>query len=88
MFFIFKKICFVFRSAFFWFCNDERSKVKALNPEYGVGNIAKELGRRWADCDPETKGKYEAMSEKDKARYDRVCFILLYYIIYYTYYFL
>ncbi|GBP09747.1 High mobility group protein DSP1 [Eumeta japonica] len=28
-----------------WFCNDERNKVKALNPEYGVGDIAKELGR-------------------------------------------
>jgi hypothetical protein len=61
-----------FRSAFFWFCNDERSKVKALNPEFGVGDIAKELGRRWSDVDPELKSKYEAMAEKDKARYDRV----------------
>ncbi|GFG32165.1 hypothetical protein Cfor_09695 [Coptotermes formosanus] len=59
-------------SAFFWFCNDERSKVKALNPEFGVGDIAKELGRRWSDVDPELKSKYEAMAEKDKARYDRV----------------
>ncbi|XP_066998833.1 high mobility group-T protein [Anabrus simplex] len=58
-------------SAFFWFCNDERSKVKAMNPEFGVGEIAKELGRRWSDCDPELKAKYEAMAEKDKARYDR-----------------
>lgn len=60
------------RSAFFWFCNDERPKVKAINPEYGVGDIAKELGRRWSDADPELKSKYEAMAEKDKARYDRV----------------
>ncbi|XP_069680299.1 high mobility group protein B2 [Periplaneta americana] len=58
-------------SAFFWFCNDERSKVKALNPEFGVGDIAKELGRRWSGVDPELKSKYEAMAEKDKARYDR-----------------
>ncbi|CAB3368889.1 high mobility group protein DSP1-like isoform X2 [Cloeon dipterum] len=58
-------------SAFFWFCNDERPKVKAINPEYGVGDIAKELGRRWSDAEPETKSKYEAMAEKDKARYDR-----------------
>ncbi|GLH14111.1 Uncharacterized protein GBIM_18520 [Gryllus bimaculatus] len=58
-------------SAFFWFCNDERSKVKAMNPEFGVGEIAKELGRRWSDCSPEVKSKYEAMAEKDKARYDR-----------------
>uniref|UniRef100_A0A1L8DD76 Putative dorsal switch protein 1 n=1 Tax=Nyssomyia neivai TaxID=330878 RepID=A0A1L8DD76_9DIPT len=58
-------------SAFFWFCNDERMKVKALNPEYGVGDIAKELGRKWSDADPEVKSKYEAMAEKDKARYER-----------------
>ncbi|KAJ8867109.1 hypothetical protein PR048_032972 [Dryococelus australis] len=58
-------------SAFFWFCNDERSKVKAMNPEYGVGDISKELGRRWSDVAPDVKSKYEAMAEKDKARYER-----------------
>ncbi|KAL3265608.1 hypothetical protein HHI36_009812 [Cryptolaemus montrouzieri] len=58
-------------SAFFWFSNDERGKVKAQNPEYGVGDIAKELGRRWADADPETKGKFEALADKDKQRYEK-----------------
>jgi len=58
-------------SAFFWFCNDERNKVKALNPEYGVVDIAKELGRKWSDVDPEIKQKYELMAEKDKARYEK-----------------
>lgn len=71
------------RSAFFWFCNDERGKVKSLNPEYGVGDIAKELGKKWSDADPETKSKYEAMAEKDKARYERVCFIKFYCLITY-----
>lgn len=37
-----------------------------------MGDVAKELGRRWAEADPDTKSKYEAMAEKDKARYDRV----------------
>lgn len=60
------------RSAFFWFCNDERNKVKQANPEYGVGDIAKELGRKWSDVDPEVKSRYEAMAEKDKARYEQV----------------
>lgn len=45
-----------------------------LNPEYGVGDIAKELGKKWSDADPETKSKYEAMAEKDKARYERVTY--------------
>lgn len=68
---------FFFRSAFFWFCNDERGKVKAVNPEYGVGDVAKELGKKWSDADITVKQKYEAMAEKDKARYERVRFITI-----------
>lgn len=67
-----KRKCFCYRSAFFWFSNDERAKVKGQNPEYGVGDIAKELGRRWAEADAETKSKYEALADKDKARYEKV----------------
>ena len=26
-------------SAFFWFCNDERARVKGQNPEYGIGDV-------------------------------------------------
>jgi len=58
-------------SAFFYFCNDERGKVKALYPKYGVGDIARELGKRWNDADITVKQKYETMAEKDKARYER-----------------
>ena len=58
-----------FRSAFFWYSQDERPKVRAANPEFNVGDVAKELGRRWADAGPELKSKYEALAEKDRARY-------------------
>lgn len=54
------------------FCNDERGNVKAAHPEYTVGDIAKDLGRKWSEADEATKSKYEAMAEKDKARYERV----------------
>lgn len=67
----------LYRSAFFWFCNDERAQVKANNPDYGVGDIAKELGRKWADTEPHVKQKYEAMAEKDKARYERVIIVII-----------
>lgn len=66
------RLFLLIRSAFFWFCNDERTKVKALNPEYGVGDIAKQLGKQWSDVDPTVKSKYEAMAENDKKRYERV----------------
>lgn len=48
-----------------------------MNPEYGVGDVAKELGKKWSDADITVKQKYEAMAEKDKARYERVCYIFI-----------
>ena len=58
-------------SGFFWFSNDERSKVKAANPDFGVGDIAKELGRRWAEASDEVKAKFEALAANDRVRYDK-----------------
>ena len=58
------------RSGFFFFCNEERGKVKALYPSYGVGDIAKELGKRWEVC--QNKPKFEALAAKDKQRYEQV----------------
>lgn len=56
-------------SAFFWFSNDERPKVKESMPDSTVGDVAKELGRRWNEVPQETRAKYEALAAKDKARY-------------------
>ena len=60
----------IFRSAFFLFCNDERPKVRAANPGWGVGDVAKELGRRWEGCT--NKPKYEALNVKAKEKYEKV----------------
>ena len=56
---------------FMWFSNEERSKVRALNPGMRVGDCAKELSRRWAMADPETKARFEQMAFEDKQRYER-----------------
>lgn len=58
-------------SAFFWFSNDERPKVKESMPDATVGDIAKELGRRWNEVSSEVRSKYEALAAKDKARYEK-----------------
>eukprot|EP00088_Acartia_fossae_P038418 TRINITY_DN3981_c0_g1_i1.p1 TRINITY_DN3981_c0_g1~~TRINITY_DN3981_c0_g1_i1.p1 ORF type:complete len:167 (-),score=59.83 TRINITY_DN3981_c0_g1_i1:500-1000(-) len=58
-------------SGFFWFSNEHRGKIKDANPDFGVGDIAKELGKMWAECDEVTKSKYEGMAEKDRIRYDK-----------------
>lgn len=69
-------------SAFFWFCNDERPKAKASLQDATVGEVAKELGRRWNECTEDQKSKYEALAAKDKARYEKVT-SLLYFAIFY-----
>jgi len=58
-------------SAFFWFCNDERPRVKETMQDSTVGEVAKELGRRWNECTDDQKSKYEALAAKDKARYEK-----------------
>ncbi|PZC82490.1 hypothetical protein B5X24_HaOG210239 [Helicoverpa armigera] len=57
------------QTAFFWFCNEERSKVKASHPNYSVVEIAKEMAKRWKDADSETKAKFERIAEYDRKRY-------------------
>jgi len=58
-------------SGFFWFSNEERSKVVAANPDFKVGDIAKELGRRWGECDQATRAKYESLAAQDRQRYEK-----------------
>lgn len=65
-------------SAFFFFCNEERSKVKAVYPSYGVGDIAKELGKRWEVCP--NKPKFEQLAQKDKLRYEQVNYASYFFI--------
>jgi len=56
-------------SAFFFYCDEFRPKVREENPGWKVGDVAKELGRRWETC-PD-KSKYEEQARRDKERYER-----------------
>lgn len=58
-------------SAYFLFCQDEREKVKADNPEYSILEVAKELGRRWATIDPTLKQGYEQRYQAAKKIFDQ-----------------
>lgn len=44
--------------------------MKAQFPSYGVGDIAKELGKRWEVCP--NRPKFEQLAAKDKIRYEEV----------------
>jgi len=58
-------------SAYFLFSQDERLKVKAEFPGHSICEIAKELGRRWADIGPEIKQHYQQIAEEARQKYDQ-----------------
>jgi len=58
-------------SAYFLFSQEERLKVKAEYPSYTICEIAKELGKRWADMSPEVKQHYQQIAEQSRQKYDQ-----------------
>lgn len=66
----FMMCCFCVRSAFFFFCNEFRASVKEANPSFGIGDVSKELAKRWEAC--KNRSKYDEQAKKDKARYEKV----------------
>merc|ERR1712128_71055 len=57
-------------SAFFYYAGEERTKVRTANPDFSVGEVAKELGRQWNELTSETKAPFEKQASEDRARYD------------------
>jgi len=57
------------QSAFFLFCADHRGPLRQTNPSLSVGDIAKQLGKKWAECSTETRKKYSDQSDIEKAKY-------------------
>merc|ERR1719219_302585 len=57
-------------SAYFIFSTEERLRVKDENPGYSICEVAKELGRRWAEMDPSIKQRYQARAEEERQKYD------------------
>ena len=58
-------------SAYFLFSQEERLKVKGEHPAYSICEVAKELGKRWADMAPEVKQRYQQMAEEGRQKYDQ-----------------
>jgi len=56
-------------SAFFFFCGQHRADIKAKNPEYSVGDIAKDLGKMWEKVTD--RSEFEKMAADDKVRYEK-----------------
>lgn len=54
------------------FCNMERAHIREEFPAYSVGDVAKELGRRWSE-EGRDRSRYEQLAALDRQRYEEVC---------------
>jgi len=59
------------QTAFFLFCADHREALRQQFPELRIGDIAKKLGERWSQCDPEKRKGYEATANNQKEDYKK-----------------
>lgn len=50
---------------------ENRSEVKAHNPDFGVGKLAQRLAEHWKIMTPTQKHSYDLMARKDKERYEQ-----------------
>lgn len=57
------------KSAYVFFCSQERPNVLASNPKLEFTEVGRILGQRWKDADAATKKKYQEMAEADKLRF-------------------
>jgi len=57
-------------SAYMFFSQDWRERVKNENPDASFGTIGKLLGEKWKGMSEKDKGPYNDMAAKDKKRYE------------------
>lgn len=56
-------------SAFMFFCNSERSKIRAEQPSLSITEVSKILGERWKELSSDDKKPFEEQAKEDKERY-------------------
>lgn len=57
-------------SAYMFFTQDQRDKVKEENPGIAFTDVAKVLGQKWKELSAEEKAPYEEQAANDKKRYE------------------
>ncbi|CAO3618489.1 unnamed protein product [Cunninghamella blakesleeana] len=57
-------------SAYMFFSQQNRNKVKEENPDATFGQLGKILGEKWKNMSDDEKKPYVKKAEEDKARYE------------------
>jgi len=62
------------KSAYFFFMDDVRARIKKENPDKSIGELAKVMGLEWnkiKEDSPKEFEKYNKKAAEDKARYEK-----------------
>jgi len=57
-------------SAYMFFANEQREKVREENPGIKFGEVGKMLGEKWKALSEKQRAPYEAKAAADKKRYE------------------
>lgn len=57
-------------SAYMFFANEQRDKVREDNPGIKFGDVGKMLGEKWKELDAKQRAPYDAKAAADKKRYE------------------
>jgi len=57
------------RTAYIFFCNDKRPKVREANPNMRMTEVTNELGKMWKNLKESKRQKYLEQAQKDRERY-------------------
>ncbi|KAH8426940.1 Non-histone chromosomal protein 6 [Aspergillus melleus] len=57
-------------SAYMFFANENREKVREENPGITFGQVGKMLGEKWKALNDKDRGPYEEKAAADKKRYE------------------
>jgi len=57
-------------SAYMFFANEQRDKVREDNPGIKFGEVGKKLGEQWKSLNDKQKEPYDAKAKADKQRYE------------------
>ncbi|RJE18329.1 hypothetical protein PHISCL_09341 [Aspergillus sclerotialis] len=57
-------------SAYMFFANEQREKVREDNPGISFGQVGKMLGEKWKNLSDEDRRPYEEKAAADKKRYE------------------
>jgi len=58
-------------SAYMFFSQDWRERIKTENPDAGFGEVGKLLGAKWKELDDDEKKPYVDLAANDKERAER-----------------